>query len=116
VEPERVPEIVQRLDRRRAAYRRRSVAYRVVWCVAGFAVLAAGLAMVVLPGPAVVVVPLGLAMLSFQFSWAQRLLDTVIERGAEARRRARGRKRLVVVAAVAIAAAAAVCAALLVYL
>ena len=42
--------------------------------VAGFSVLAAGLALIVLPGPAVVVIPIGLAILAREFPWAARLL------------------------------------------
>jgi|LakMenE01Jun11ns_1017448.scaffolds.fasta_scaffold9827663_3 uncharacterized protein (TIGR02611 family) len=43
----------------------------------GVAVLIAGVMMVVLPGPAVVVIPLGLAILSLEFAWARRWLDRV---------------------------------------
>jgi len=42
--------------------------------VAGFSVVAAGIALIVLPGPAVVVIPLGLAILAREFPWAARLL------------------------------------------
>jgi len=48
---------------------------RAVVAVIGFTVLLIGLAMVVLPGPAVVVIPLGLAILATEFIWARRLLD-----------------------------------------
>jgi uncharacterized protein (TIGR02611 family) len=41
---------------------------------AGFSVLAAGVALIVLPGPAVIVIPLGLAILAREFPWAARLL------------------------------------------
>jgi uncharacterized protein (TIGR02611 family) len=46
-------------------------------CVAvvGTGVLVAGVAMIVLPGPAVLVIPLGLAILATEFHWARRLLD-----------------------------------------
>ena len=40
---------------------------RVVIAVIGFTVLLIGVAMVVLPGPAVVVIPLGLAILATEF-------------------------------------------------
>ena len=49
-------------------------ARRLVVIVVGFTVLLIGLAMVVLPGPAIVVVPLGLAILATEFLWARRLL------------------------------------------
>jgi len=42
--------------------------------VIGFTVLLIGLAMTVLPGPAIIVIPLGLAILATEFVWAQRLL------------------------------------------
>jgi tellurite resistance protein TerC len=48
---------------------------RAVVAVIGFTVLLIGVAMVVLPGPAVVVIPLGLAILATEFVWAQRLLE-----------------------------------------
>ena len=50
---------------------------RVIVAVVGFTVLAVGLAMIVLPGPAFVVIPLGLAILATEFVWARRLLDRV---------------------------------------
>ena len=40
----------------------------------GGLVLLAGLAMVFLPGPAFVVIPLGLAILASEFAWARRYL------------------------------------------
>jgi len=37
-------------------------------------VLLAGIAMIVLPGPAILVIPLGLAILATEFIWARKLL------------------------------------------
>lgn len=48
---------------------------RVAVTIAGFAVLLAGVAMLVLPGPGVVVILAGLAILSTEYVWAQRLLN-----------------------------------------
>lgn len=48
---------------------------RAVVAVIGFTVLLIGVAMVVLPGPAIVVIPLGLAILATEFVWARRLLE-----------------------------------------
>jgi tellurite resistance protein TerC len=48
--------------------------------VIGSTVVLFGLALIILPGPAVVVVPLGLAILASEFAWARRLIqrgDTV---------------------------------------
>lgn len=50
-------------------------AKRLVMIVVGFTVLAVGLVMVVTPGPAVLVIPIGLAILATEFVWARRLLD-----------------------------------------
>jgi uncharacterized protein (TIGR02611 family) len=58
--------------------------FRIVWIAVGFIVVGAGLAMVVFPGPATVVVPLGLAMLAAVFGWARRLLLRSVEVGDEA--------------------------------
>jgi tellurite resistance protein TerC len=54
-------------------------AKRLVIIVIGFTILAAGVAMIVLPGPAVVVIPVGLALLATEFLWARKLLVTVKE-------------------------------------
>ena len=50
------------------------VARRVVVGVIGGTVILAGLAMVLLPGPAIVVIPAGLAILGIEFAWARRWL------------------------------------------
>jgi uncharacterized protein (TIGR02611 family) len=49
--------------------------WRVVVAIAGSAVIAAGFAMLVLPGPGLVAILLGLAILSTEFKWARRFLD-----------------------------------------
>ena len=47
------------------------VAKRVVICIVGGTVLLVGVAMIVLPGPAFVVIPAGLAILGIEFAWAR---------------------------------------------
>jgi uncharacterized protein (TIGR02611 family) len=47
---------------------------RLIVGVIGFTVLLVGVAMIVLPGPAVLVIPLGLAILATEFVWAEALL------------------------------------------
>ncbi len=49
-------------------------ARRIVVGIVGGTVLAAGLALLVLPGPAVVVIPVGLGILALEFAWARRWL------------------------------------------
>lgn len=77
------PRILQRLEARREAYQDKGRIYRLAWVVAGVIVVLAGIAMVIFPGPAVVVIPLGLAMLSFEFAWAQHLLDKGVDGGLQ---------------------------------
>ena len=55
-------------------------AKRLIVMVIGFTILAVGIAMIVLPGPAVVVIPVGLALLATEFIWARKLLNTIKER------------------------------------
>ena len=50
---------------------------RIVIAIIGFTVLLVGVAMMVLPGPAIVVIPLGLAILGTEFVWARRLLKRI---------------------------------------
>lgn len=52
-------------------------AKRLVTAVIGFTVLLIGLAMIVLPGPACVVIPIGLGILATEFVWAKRLLERI---------------------------------------
>lgn len=49
-------------------------AKRLIRIVIGFTVLLIGIAMIVLPGPAVVVIPIGLGILATEFIWAKHLL------------------------------------------
>lgn len=50
------------------------IARRIVIAVVGFTVLLIGLIMMVTPGPALVVVPLGLGILALEFAWARHWL------------------------------------------
>ena len=56
---------------------------RVIIAVIGTTVLAIGVAMIVLPGPAMVVIPLGLGILAIEFAWARRMLDRLKQQGAK---------------------------------
>ncbi len=47
---------------------------KLVVAVTGGTVLLVGVAMIVLPGPAVLVIPAGLAILATEFLWARRAL------------------------------------------
>ncbi|MDH4049334.1 MAG: TerC/Alx family metal homeostasis membrane protein [Gammaproteobacteria bacterium] len=52
-------------------------ARKVVILLLGSTVLLVGLAMILLPGPAVVVIPLGLAILGVEFAWARKWLNSI---------------------------------------
>ena len=52
-------------------------ARRIVIGIVGGTVLAIGLVLIVLPGPATLVIPLGLAILGLEFAWARRWLRKV---------------------------------------
>lgn len=52
-------------------------AKRLIIAVVGFTVLLIGIAMIVLPGPAFIVIPLGLGILAVEFVWARHLLEKV---------------------------------------
>ena len=62
-------------------------AKRLMILILGVAVLAAGVAMLALPGPGVLVIILGLVILATEFAWAERLLDrtTATAAGAASR-------------------------------
>jgi uncharacterized protein (TIGR02611 family) len=50
---------------------------RVIVSVVGATVLLIGIALLVLPGPAFVVIPVGLAILATEYAWARRWLKKV---------------------------------------
>jgi uncharacterized protein (TIGR02611 family) len=50
---------------------------QVIVFVAGGVTLTVGLVMLVLPGPAIVFIPLGLAILATEFRWARKWLSSV---------------------------------------
>jgi Putative transmembrane protein (PGPGW) len=58
---------------------------RVGVTIAGFLVLLAGAAMLVLPGPGIVVIIAGLAILATEYVWAQRLLRIAKEKANQAK-------------------------------
>ena len=53
------------------------IARRIAIAVLGSTVLAVGVALIVLPGPALIVIPVGLAILSLEFAWARLWLKKI---------------------------------------
>jgi uncharacterized protein (TIGR02611 family) len=107
------PKFIERLLERREQHQDRHLAFRILWGIAGTLILIGGLIMLVTPGPAFVLIPVGLAMLALEFEWAERLLERALVQAEKAREKAAATstwQRIAggVLAAGAIAAAAVV--------
>lgn len=110
------PTFVERMRSQREIHAQRPLWMRALFVLAGFTLLLAGLAMVVLPGPALAVIPVALAILSLEFAWAGRALEKAIEHAERAKATAKETsrfQRVVVAVASALAIAAAIVAAIL---
>ena len=59
-------------------------AKRIVVAVVGGTVTLIGIALIVLPGPAFIVIPIGLSILATQFVWAKRFLRKAREMATRA--------------------------------
>jgi tellurite resistance protein TerC len=59
---------------RQRAYR---IAKRIAIGIVGGSVFVVGILMIVLPGPAFVVIPAGLGILSLEFAWARSWLEKI---------------------------------------
>lgn len=98
-----LPKIVQHLKEQRHQHKQRPKAIRALYAMVGATIFLAGLAMVILPGPAFVVIPIGLAILALEFTWAERMLEKAVEKGEQAKRKAQQatplQKRLTFIAA-----------------
>jgi tellurite resistance protein TerC len=57
----------------------------------GFPTIAVGIALLVLPGPGLLVIALGLVILSLEFDWAGRYLDKVKQTQAKAIEKAKAK-------------------------
>ena len=66
--------------------------------VIGVTIILLGVAMVVLPGPASIVIPIGLAILATEFAWARRAVRRTRVMIAKARGREPGRMRMMTAA------------------
>jgi tellurite resistance protein TerC len=68
-------------------------ARRIAIAIVGFTVLIIGIAMIVLPGPAFIVIPVGLGILGLEFAWARHWLHKVKERSAQVVNSIRGKPK-----------------------
>lgn len=62
-------------------------ARKTVILLLGSSILIVGLAMIVLPGPAIVVIPIGLSILALEFAWARRWLRRIKRKIADGKGR-----------------------------
>lgn len=67
---------------------------KLIVAVIGITILLLGIVMVVLPGPAFIVIPIGLAVLATEFAWARRAVRRARVMIAKARGRESGKKRM----------------------
>ena len=66
------------IDKAHALHKRQHpVVRRVVVAIVGGVLLIVGIALLVLPGPGVVVILAGIAVLSLEFEWAERLVTRI---------------------------------------
>jgi uncharacterized protein (TIGR02611 family) len=69
---------------RRERHLERNRLLRIGFALVGFIVVLVGVAMLVLPGPGLVVIAIGLGILALEFAWAERLLERTVDRMEEA--------------------------------
>ena len=91
--PNPEPKLVAKLKERKESHREKGRFYRAAFVIAGIILLLAGAAMLVLPGPAFVVIPIGLALLALEFTWAEKLLDRSLVEADKAKRKAQNTTR-----------------------
>jgi len=74
---------------KRAFHLTYKAARRIVIGLVGLTVLLIGVVMIITPGPALVVIPVGLAILSIEFAWARawlrRLRESISNRNSNTR-------------------------------
>lgn len=60
---------------------------KLIVAVIGFTILIIGIFMIILPGPAFILIPLGLAILATEFIWAKKILDKVKQKISEQKKK-----------------------------
>jgi uncharacterized protein (TIGR02611 family) len=83
------PKLVRKLREKRETHLEHGLIYRGAFVVAGAVIALGGLALLVLPGPAFLVIPIGLALLALEFAWAERLLEQALVQADSAKQKAK---------------------------
>jgi hypothetical protein len=86
-EQERHP-LIHKLHARRETHKQRAKPIRVLYALVGATLFLGGVAMLVLPGPAFAVIPIGLFLLALEFTWAENALEKSLEQAEKAKRKA----------------------------
>jgi hypothetical protein len=103
---------LDRLRERRIKHRQRHLVVRILVMLGGFTSLAGGLALLVLPGPGIPLVVVGLGLLALEFAWAERALTKALEQAKRVRPPKRWQRIVSAVGAAAAAVGTAVAVAL----
>ena len=53
---------------------------KIIVGIIGFTILFIGVLLIVLPGPAFIIIPIGLGILATEFAWAKNILEKVKKR------------------------------------
>jgi uncharacterized protein (TIGR02611 family) len=85
---------IERLREQRDRHLSRSRFYRVPFALLGFTIVLVGIALLVLPGPGLLVMAVGFAMLALEFAWAERVLERTLEQMSKTSRTVRRAGRL----------------------
>jgi hypothetical protein len=101
-----------RLRERRARHRQRHLVVRALVVLGGFGALLGGLALLVLPGPGIPLVVVGLGLLALEFRWAEAALAKALVQARRVQPRTRGRRIAGAIGVTAAGAGSAVAAAL----
>lgn len=88
------PRLIEKLRERRDAHKARPRVIRALYAAVGVTVLLAGLVMLVTPGPALAVIPVGLFILALEFSWAESALERSLQQAEVAKQKAAETTRL----------------------
>ena len=75
---------VEGLQERRVRHKERHHLIRVAAAIGGFLVVLLGIVLIPLPGPGLLIVAVGLAVLALEFAWAEHLLERTVDRLGEA--------------------------------
>lgn len=81
--------LIQKLSKQREKQQARPWPLRVLVVLAGATVLLAGLVMLLTPGPAFAVIPVGLFILALEFVWAETALSKALHKADQAKQAAK---------------------------